>query len=122
MTISNILGSEPVITLVGGVLGGVWALFKSSDWYDRVRRRRYAKALEALEAGVEIAYRTYVAECKAAHADGQLTEEEKRRAREIARERAVEFGRTHGVDVLRELGREYLDLWIAKLVKGLKQR
>ena len=33
---------------------------------------------------------------------------------------SIRFGETQGVDVLRELGAEYIDLWIAKLVKGLK--
>ncbi len=59
---------------------------------------------------------------KKARADGQLTEEEMRHAHRLARERAIQFGRTWGLDVLRELGEGYLDLWIAKLVKKLKRR
>lgn len=121
MILQNVLGSEPAITLVGSVIGGVWALLKSSDWFQGLLRRRFAGALQALEAGVELTYRTYVEECKAARADGQLTEEEKRHARELARQRAIEFGRSQGIDVLRVLGQEYVDLWIAKLVKGLKR-
>ena len=44
-----------------------------------------------------------------------------REARRRARDASIEFGRTQGIDVLRELGGEYIDLWIAKLVKRLKQ-
>ncbi len=120
MCLTNVLSSESALTLLGTVLGGLWAFFKSSDWFSRLRRRRFGRALRALEAGVEQTYRTYVHEIKEARADGRLTEEERRRARRLARETAIEFGRTHGVDVLRELGEEYIDLWIAKLVQRLK--
>jgi len=120
MTLSNLISSEPGLALIGAILGGIWTAFRSSDWYQRVQRQRHSKSLEALEAGVEITYRTYVKAIKEARADGKLTDEEAREARRRAREAAVEFGRTQGIDVLRELGTEYIDLWIAKLVKRLK--
>ena len=122
MQVGDVLSSDPGLTLLGTALGGLWTLFKSSEWFGRLRRRRFGKALRALEAGVELTYRTYVREIKKARADGRLTEEEKRRARRLARETAVEFGRAHGVNVLRELGEDYLDLWVAKLVRRWKGR
>lgn len=120
MSLADVISSESGLTLVGAVVGAMWAAFKSSDWYENARSRRYAKAVEALEAGVEQTYRTYVQAIKAAREDGKLTDEEKRQARELAREAAIEFGRTRGVDVLREVGAEYVDVWIAKLVQRLK--
>jgi hypothetical protein len=63
----------------------------------------------------------YVKTIKESREDGKLTEEEARCARQRAQEAAIEFGRTQGIDVLRELGTEYIDLAIAKLVKQLKQ-
>jgi hypothetical protein len=120
MSVTEVLGSEPVLTLLGGALGAAWTFFKSSEWFAGLRRKRFGKALAALEAGVELTYRTYVQEIKAARADGKLTEAEKRRARRLARERAIAFGQTQGVDVLQALGEEYIDLWSAKLVKRLK--
>lgn len=113
-------GPDLGVALIGAVLGAVWTVFRSSEWFERSRDRRYSRALEALEAGVERTYRTYVQAIKEASDDGRLTEEERRRARELAKETAILYGRTEGVDVLREVGEAYLDLWIAKLVKKLK--
>ncbi|HIJ74473.1 MAG TPA: hypothetical protein HPP83_10275 [Candidatus Hydrogenedentes bacterium] len=122
MSLEGILESEAGLTILGTVLGGIWTFFKSTSWYARQRRRRYYRAIEALEAGVEQTYRTYVRAIKEASADGRLSDEERRHARQLAREAAIAFGRTEGVDVLRELGEAYIDLWIAKLVQRLKQR
>jgi hypothetical protein len=120
MNISDAIISEAGITMVGAVLGTLWTFFQSMNWHERAQGRRYGKALRALEAGVEQTYRTYVQALKEANEDGRLTEEERRRARELAKETAVLYGRTEGVDVIRELGSAYLDLWIAKIVKRLK--
>jgi hypothetical protein len=117
---SSVLNSEAGLTVVSTLLGAIWTVFRSSEWYRRAQERRYAKALQALEAGVEQTYRTYVQAIKESRADGKLTEEEASRARQRARETAIAFGRSQGIDVLRELGGEYIDLWIAKLVKSLK--
>jgi hypothetical protein len=120
MTLANVLTSEAGLTLVSGILGGIWTLFKSSEWFRKAKDQRYAKAMQALEAGVEQTYRTYVKAIKDARADGKLTDEEAARARQQARDTAIAFGKSQGVDVLTELGGGYLDLWIGKLVKRLK--
>jgi hypothetical protein len=120
MTLEHLLQSDTALTLVGGVLGLVWTAFRSSDLVRNARGQRYDKALQALEAGVEQTYRTYVQAVKTAKEDGKLTPEEASEARQRARDAAIEFGRTQGIDVLNELGTAYVDLWIAKLVKRLK--
>lgn len=122
MSLSNVLQSESALTVLGAVLGGAWTFFKSTELYSRIRRQKAVGAIEALEAGVELTYRTYVEAIKEARADGRLTEDEKRQARQLAREAAIEFGRGRGVDVLNEVGEDYVDLWIAKLVKKLKTK
>jgi hypothetical protein len=108
------------LTLVTAILGSVWTAFRSSEFYSRARNERYGAALEALEAGVELTYRTYVRSIKESREDGKLTQEEMRLARRRAREAAIEFGRTRGIDILKELGANYIDLIIAKQVKNLK--
>jgi hypothetical protein len=121
MTITDLLSSETGLTLVATVFGGLWAAFRSTEFYERARSRRYYRAVQALEAGVEQTYRTYVRAIKEAREDGRLTDDEQRNARTLARQTAVEFARRDGIDVVRELGEEYLDLWIARLVKKLKR-
>jgi hypothetical protein len=108
------------ITLLGSAVGAVWAGFKSSDEYQRVQRLRFRKALLALESGVERTYQAYVKAIKAGRADGRLTEEEKARARSLARTRAIALAKEAGVDLLRTIGEDYVDVWIAKLVQKRK--
>jgi hypothetical protein len=120
MSIGHVLGSETGLTLVATLFGAAWAAVRSSAWYQAWKGKRYAKALEALEAGVELTYRTYVRSIKDARSDGKLTDEEMSQARNQAREAAVAFGRAQGLDVISELGSEYIDLLIAKVVKKQK--
>jgi hypothetical protein len=121
MSVANVLSSEMGLTVLGTLLGGVWTAFRSSEWYRRVSERRYNKALQALEAGIELTYRTYVRAIKQSREDGKLTDEERQQARRQARQAAIEFGRSQGVDVAREVGAEYMDALIAKLVGKLKR-
>ena len=119
MNILAILTSDAALALTASIVGGVWALVKTTSWFERLRRRRLERALFALEAAVEQVYREYVAALKEAN-NGALTPEEQRQARQYARDRALEIARAQGIDLLRELGADYLDLWISRLVKKLK--
>ena len=116
----NQLMSEPALTTMGAVLGGLWTFFKASDWYQRGRDNRFTEALNALEAGVQQTYDVYVRAVKEASADGKLSSEERRRARELARDAAIAFGRTKGVDVIGSIGHDYIDMWITNLVNQRK--
>lgn len=120
MNLLHVLSSEAGLTVVGGVLGAAWTFFQSTNLYRRLRNDRFSKAVVALEAAVDLTYRTYVREIKAAREDGKLTDAEIAEACRRARDAAIEFGRTQGVDVLRELGANYIDLWIGKIVNRLK--
>lgn len=108
------------ITLLGSAIGAVWAGFKSSEQYQLLERRRFQKALLALESGVERTYQAYVKAIKAGRADGRLTESEKARARSLARTRAIALAKEAGVDLLRIIGEDYVDVWIARLVRKRK--
>jgi len=117
MSIANVLSTDTGLTLVTAVLGTLWTAFKSTEWFDRVKNRRYFKAIQALEAGVEETYRTYVRALKDANEDGRLTADEIAKARSLARAAAIAFGNNQGIDVLRELGEDYINLWIAKIAQ-----
>ena len=121
MSFTDFFNSDPGLTLVSGLVGTAWTAFRSHDWYTRRQNRRYAKALQSLEAGIDDVYRTYVQSIKRAREDGKLTPEEALHARKLARRRAIAFGRSTGINVLRELGDEYIDLWIGKLVRKAKR-
>ena len=122
MSLATILASDAALTAAAGILGTIWTAFKSRDAFRRAERRRYGKAIQALEAGVEHTYRTYVRAVKEGRADGKLTEAERAEARRRARRAAIQFGRTDGVNVLAEVGEEYVNLWIDRLVRRAKKR
>ncbi len=115
------MGIDLGMTIVGTVVGGLWSGFKASDRYQRWQQRRYRAALLALEAGVGRTYQAYVKAIKAGRADGRLTEEEKSRARSMARMRAIKLAREEGIDLLRTIGEDYIDVWIARLI-GKRKR
>lgn len=109
------------MTLLGTVVGGLWAGFKSSEQYQRLQRRRFRRALLALESGVEQTYQTYVKAIKAGRADGRLTEAEKARARSMARAQAVALAKEEGLDLLRTIGKDYVDVWIRRVIARRKR-
>lgn len=112
--------TEETVTLVGAIFGLVWAFFRSQDWYKGLQEQRFGRALTALEAGVQYTYDTYVRAIKEASEDGKLTNTERRRARELARNTAINIGRTDGIDVIKEIGVDYINLWIERSVKEAK--
>ena len=118
---TDLLTNDSALTLAVALTGAVWAAFKSSDLYARFCRKRFNAAMHLLETAVEETYRTYVEAIKDGRADGKLTPAERHRARALARERAIAIGREQGIDVLTQLGRDSLDLWISRLVKKLKR-
>lgn len=115
------MGMDMGMTVVGAVVGGLWACFKSSAQYQRWQQRRFRRALLALESGVERTYQAYVKAIKAGRADGRLTEDEKARARSMARARAVALAKSEGIDLIRTIGGDYVDVWITRLI-GKRKR
>ncbi len=119
----NALGeSDAALALVGAAMGVAWTTFKGVDWFAQRRNDRHNVALMAVEAGVEHSFQTYVKAIKAARADGKLTLEERKHARALAQATALRVGRAQGVNVVHELGREFLPLWITRMVGELKRR
>ena len=112
--------TEPLLALAAMLAALAWSFVKSTEWYERFRMDRRSKAMESLEAAVEDTYRRYVRSLKQANGGGPLTEEQRHKAREKARRKAEDFGARRGVDVVREIGADYLDLWTTKLVQRLK--
>ncbi len=122
MSIMDMLQSEAALTAAVTCIGAVWTLFKGSAWLQAHKRRRLREALKALEAAVEATYGEYVRAWKESNPNGSLTLEEQRKARQYARERAIAIAGGRGIDLLRELGPDYIDLWTGRLVRKLKAR
>ncbi len=118
--LQEIMQSEAVLSIAASVIGLVWAGVKGSGLLAQRRRRRFDRALLALEAGVEKSWQTYVRELKRGREDGKLSQDEARHARQLAVETALQVGRQEGIDVLAELGRDYVDAFIARLLRNRK--
>jgi hypothetical protein len=119
---STLFETEAGLTIVGAAIGAAWTAFKGIDWFAQRRHVRHTIALMAIEAGVERSFQTYVKAIKAARRDGKLTPEERKHARALAQNAAIRIGRAQGVNVSRELGREFLAVWISRMVRELKRR
>ncbi len=118
MNLTQLLQSDPALAIAGSILGAAWSVLKSQTFLRHRKRSRFDRAIVALEAGIDEVYRTYVREIKRARADGKLTSAEAAHARRLARDRAIRLGRNDGVDVIKEIGADYLDLWIGKLLRN----
>ncbi len=121
MNLSEIIASEPVLTLAAGVGGAVWAALGSSAWFRGRRARLRRCAIQLIETAVRQVYEEYVRALKAGRADGKLTDAERRRARELARRRALALAGEAGVALADILGRAQIDLWIERSVRRLKR-
>jgi len=116
--ISGLLG-ELAIQLGVGLAGVLFSAVQGTKVWSWWQARKQTKALRALEEGVELTYQTFVQSIKASRADGKLTAEEMRQARDKARQAAVQYGWNVGVDVLKTLGPD-IDALIARIVKRMK--
>ena len=106
---------------IGAVAASLWSVFEGSKFYEKhISGKKYAKALDALEMGAQQVYDEYVRELKRGSADGTLTLEEMKEARKRAFEHAKRYGQTHGVDVIKTLGGDYLDVLLEMAIKRLK--
>lgn len=116
----QVLTSEAGLSLAITVFGSIWTAFKTSGVLKGKKKKKYRQALRVLEAGVAQTFQTYTEAIKAGREDGKLTEEEKKHARRLARDKARAIARREGLDLVKILGEDYLDVWIRKLVHKLK--
>lgn len=120
MNLFDLISNEPALSIAATVLGGVWTFFKSTEAYEKMQQRRVGKALRILESAAEATYRTYVRQVKKASRDGKLSDEEARHARELAKEKAIKIARRKGINLVRELGEDFLELALTRAVNKLK--
>lgn len=103
------------------IIGLAWTAFKASEFYQKnvVEKRREVIA-ESVAAAVLDTYREYVKGIKAGAENGKLTAEEAATARTMAKEKAIELASTKGVDLIKNVGDEFVDLWIERKINESK--
>lgn len=105
------LASPIVLAIAGWLYSRVSGYFKDSS---------LAVAITAIKDAVTACYHEYVRAIKAASEDGKLTVEEKNQALNYAFEKAIEYARTHGVDLLKVFAKETVFRLIEKYVGEAK--
>lgn len=111
---------EIIQTVAIGLVSAILTAVSSSNWWQRLKRGRHGKGIEMIEAGVQGTYEATVKDLKAASSDGKLTPTQRKAARKDARHRAVELGKKHGINVLREIGPDLIDNAIEAALRRAK--
>lgn len=103
----KLLASEIIAVIAGWVYCYV---------QNRLEESRYYKAITVIKNAVTSCYHEYVREIKMASEDGKLTIEEKNNALRLAYQKAVEFARTDGFDLLKVFAKDTVLRLIEKYV------
>jgi len=104
-------------TIVIAIIAFVFGMIKRIQ---AVKKWKLGKALNAVEVGVTDTYKTYVRNLKDSAADGKLTKAEKEEAVKRAIEKAKQFAKDEGLDLLKYYSKEFLPVIIEKIVNRNK--
>lgn len=117
----DFMGEETFFNLLAAVVGYMWLRAQHALGVDRKNNTTMTRALQFVEAGVAKTYQEYVRARKAASADGKLTEEERRTARQMAFTFARSYALKEGLNLVNVLGADVIPVIIEKTVGGLKR-
>jgi len=121
----DFLSSDNTQHLVTNILlpagAAIWMWMQRALHINRQTDRKWDDVLLFVEAGVAKTYQAYVKARKEASADGTLTEDEKKEARQMAFNFARQYAAENGVNLVKEAGAGLLPALIEKAVGGLKR-
>lgn len=109
----DLLAREETKTLLISILGLVVAAILRLK---AVQKYKLERALQCLEAAVRVTYEEYVRAAKAASEDGKLTTDQRQEALRQALDRAGDYARVEGVDLLKYYAIEYLPVIVEKII------
>lgn len=118
--VSNILGSEPIISLAVTLAGTAIAMLCGTLRSKVKKDGELDQLLHFVETGVNETYETFVREIKSKAQGGKLTKAQRLEARSKARSYAIEKAKAEGVDLVKRMGSAALGNWIKRLVDEKK--
>lgn len=118
--VSNILGSEPIISLAVTLAGTAIAMLCGTLRSKVKKDGELDELLHFVETGVNETYETFVREIKSTANGGKLTKAQRLEARSKARAYAIEKAEVEGVDLVKRMGSAALSNWIKRLVDEKK--
>jgi len=118
----ELLTSEAVLGIAGTLIAAVWARIRLVEIGINLDHEKAAKAFTIIEAAVENTWNAYVREIKAGRVEGKLTNEERLRACEIARTRAVREAHDIGINIVELYGETWIDFAIKQAISVAKRQ
>ena len=122
--VQRLIESPEALTVIAGIAGFLWAMFRGTDLYRSIMAGRAATLMghveEAVEGAVVATYHEYIEGIKRGVGGGKLTPEQARNARLSARASAISNGHKLGLDLLKILGEDGIALAIERAVKRQK--
>jgi len=113
--------SDPLIlNLIVTAIGALFVLLGGREWLEKKKQKRYGKAVELVEQGVYETYNEFVKNWKSQDGGRKLTKEEREIAFRNAKLTAIEYGTNHGVDILKEIGKDALPRLVETIVNRTK--
>jgi len=120
-TFFAMLITQVVLPLAGTVAAAAVARLANSKYHDGIQETQWMIVEDAVKAAVHETWREYTEAIKAAAADGKLTREEMKEARQIACDTALRLAKEKGVDALRVAGSAGLSYLLEKAYAELKE-
>ena len=117
-TLGDILGSEVFIQLLAAVIAAIWIAAKSTKAYEWAKAKKFDTLLEAVEVSVDEVYKEYV---KSMKTNGEWDESKKSVALDAARQRAIDYAKSEGIDALKLVTTRYLDVLIEDVIRERKK-
>ena len=115
--LSNPNVMDMILSVVAMVISLGWAWIRRQE---KLQNATLQKAMDCIAAGVQASYDDYVRSIKDASADGKLTDEERRTARDIAMNRAIAYAKNQGVDLLKVIGADLLPMFMERYILKMK--
>jgi len=107
-----IQGAVTLILIIWGVVKAKYHLAEGKK----------GKIFESVEEGVKNSFDIFVKETKDKNEDGKLSKDEIQTALDIAWNKSKEVAKQKGIDLAKELSREYFPVLVDKVIKSLKKK
>lgn len=113
----TLLTMPEIEALLLAFLGAVVGLLTRWNW---VRKWRLERAVQCIAAGVRETYEEYVREIQKARQDGKLSSEERSLAMRMALEKAKEYARREGFELIKAYAEEFLPVIVERVIGAQK--
>lgn len=110
--------------IIFSIVAAIWAAVQTSNAYVQYRQRtnteKLGKAFAIIESAVQDTYENYVRTIKTESADGRLSSDERKYAKDMAVRNAIAKGKAIGLDLVQLLTQYGVETYVQRTVKEKK--